>query len=144
MKRFELAEIETLLTDKYARGEQAFRCGNMRQAAEDLYTQDALYLTPMLTVLHGREQIIAFFEKLKGHIGEVHVHPVLTWGDPDRVVYQFCNTVRRAPGNGEVSHAHYLATFRRVGDDWLCEAEVVAPGHIDLTTASNRAAAASR
>ena len=143
MKRFEISDIENLLNQKYARGEVAFRTGEMRSAAEDLYTEDAIYLTPMLTVLRGRDEIIEFFEKLKPHIGEVRVHPVLTWGDPDRVVYQFCNTVRRAPGNGEISHAHYFATFRRFGDDWLCESEVVSPGHIDVTTASKRAAAAS-
>lgn len=135
MKRFELADIKALLDEKYARGEVMFRDGDMQSAVEELYTEGARYLTAELKVLNGRHEILAFFNQIKSHIGEVKVHPVSLWGDATRVVYQLCNTVRRAPGGGQISHAHYLAAFRQVGDDWLCEMEVVAPGHIDVATA---------
>jgi ketosteroid isomerase-like protein len=136
MKRFALADIEALLDEKYARGEIMFREGDMQSAVQELYTEDARYLTPDLRVLNGREEILAFFNQIKTHIGEVKVHPVSLWGDPTRVVYQLCNTMRRPPGGGQVSHAHYLAAFRQAGEDWLCEMEVVAPGHIDVACAS--------
>jgi len=132
MRRFNLEQIEQLLDQKYARGEIMFRDGDMAGAVQDLYTEDAYYLTPRLQVLEGRREIREFFERIKTEIGEVRVHPLCTWGDPSRVVYQFCNTVRRAPNGGDVSHAHYLAAFRQVGEDWLCEMEIVAPGHIDF------------
>ena len=136
MRRFELADIKALLDEKYARGEVMFREGDMRGAVEELYTEDARYLTAELEVLNGRREILGFFDRIKSHIGEVKVHPVSLWGEPEKVVYQLCNTVRRAPQGGQISHAHYLATFRQVGDDWLCEMEVVAPGHIYVATAS--------
>ncbi|HWG71632.1 MAG TPA: hypothetical protein VN692_19625 [Steroidobacteraceae bacterium] len=141
MRKFELEDIKRLLDEKYARGEALFRSGDLRGAAQELYTQDAYYLTARLQVLEGRRAIGDFFDRIKAEIGEVKVHPLCLWGDPARVVYQLCNTVRRAPGGGDVSHAHYVAAFRQVGDDWLCEMEVVAPGHIDAITASKHAAA---
>lgn len=142
MKRFDLQDIKQLLDDKYARGEVMFRNGDMQSAVRELYTQDAYYLTPRLQILQGRREIGDFFERIRTQIGEVKVYPLCLWGEPSGVVYQFCNTVRRAPGGGEVSHAHYIAAFRQVGDDWLCEMEVVAPGHIDEATAVDRAIAA--
>jgi ketosteroid isomerase-like protein len=137
LSEFTLDEISRLLDRKYRRGEAMFRGGDMRGAVHDLYTDDAYYLTPQLRVLQGREAILAFFEAIKSEIGEVRVSPVCLWGDPGGTVYQFCNTVRRAPGNGAVTHAHYIAAFRQVGEDWLCEMEVVAAGHIDATTATH-------
>ncbi|HUI62295.1 MAG TPA: nuclear transport factor 2 family protein [Steroidobacteraceae bacterium] len=142
MHRFTLDEISALLDRKYRRGEVLFRDGDMRDAVYDLYTEDARYLTPHLKMLRGRAEILAFFEAIKAEIGEVRVHPVCLWGDPQGVVYQFCNTVRRAPGNGTVSHAHYIASFRQVGEDWLCDMEVVAPGHIEGATVPKRGATA--
>lgn len=136
MQQFGLADIKALLDEKYARGEVMFREGDMHSAVKELYTEDARYLTAELKVLNGQGEILAFFNQIKTHIGEVKVHPVSLWGDPARIVYQFCNTVRRAPGGGQISHAHYLAAFRQVGNDWLCEMEVVAPGHIDVATAA--------
>lgn len=136
MKRFELADIKALLDEKYARGEIMFREGDMQSAVMELYTEDARYLTPELKTLNGRREILAFFDRIKTHIGEVKVHPLSLWGDPTRTVFQLCNTVRRAPRGGEVTHAHYLAAFRQVGEDWLCEMEIVAAGHIDVATAS--------
>lgn len=136
MTEFTLDEISRLLDRKYRRGEAMFRSGDMAGAVHDLYTDDAYYLTPDLRVLKGREAIAAFFEAIKSEIGEVTVSSVCVWGDPRGTVYQFCNTVRRAPSNGAITHAHYIAAFRQVGDDWLCEMEVVAAGHIDVTTVS--------
>jgi len=136
-----LAAIARVLDQKYLRGEALFRQGDMRSVVDDLYTEDAQYVTPRLRVLRGREAIFAFFEAIKREIGEVKVYPVCLWGDPQRVVYQLCNTVRRAPGDGAVSHAHYIAAFRKVGTDWLCEMEVVAPGHIEAPASSHAAAA---
>jgi ketosteroid isomerase-like protein len=140
MASFTLDEISHLLDEKYRRGEQQFRDGDMRGAVHDLYTEDARYLTPHLGVLRGRAQILAFFEAIKGEIGEVRVQPLCLWGDPQGVVYQFCNTVRRPPHGGALSHSHYIAAFRQVrSGDWLCEMEVVASGHIDITTVSGHA-----
>ncbi|MGH8139911.1 MAG: hypothetical protein ACREVV_17170 [Steroidobacteraceae bacterium] len=141
MKRFDLQDIKRLLDEKYARGEVMFRNGDMQSAVRELYTQDAYYLTPRLQILQGRGEIGEFFERIKTQIGEVKVYPLCLWGEPSGVVYQLCNTIRRAPGGGAVSHAHYIAAFRQVGEDWLCEMEVVAPGHIDEATAMKRAAA---
>lgn len=136
MKRFEFSEINALLDAKYARGEVMFREGDMQGAVKELYTENARYLTAELKVLNGRDEILAFFNQIKSQIGVVKVHPVSLWGDPEKIIYQFCNTVRRAPGGGQISHAHYLAAFRQVGNDWLCEMEVVAQGHIDVAAVS--------
>jgi ketosteroid isomerase-like protein len=141
VKKFELQEIDRVLADKYARGEEQFRIGDMSGAVRDLYTVDACYLTPQLRLLRGRDAICEFFEAIKTEIGEVKVCPLCLWGDSAGVVYQLCNTVRRAPRGGAISHAHYLAAFRQVGDDWLCEMEVVAPGHIDVTSTTHYLAA---
>ncbi len=141
MSDMSLDAISALLERKYARGEAQFRSADFRGAVHDLYTEDARYLTPRLQLLLGREEILAFFESLGGEIGEVKVFPLCLWGDPRGRVYQFCNTVRRAPGSGAISHAHYFAAFREVHGDWLCELEVVSAGHIDLATASRCAAA---
>ena len=141
MHRFTLSEISRLLDQKYRRGEVLFRQGDMRGAVHELYTEDARYLTPGLKVLQGRSEILAFFEAIRTQIGEVSVQPLCLWGNPQGVVYQFCNTVRRAPGTGSISHAHYIASFVQAGDDWLCDMEVVAAGHIDAATLANRTAA---
>ena len=143
MKKFELQKIKQLLDDKYARGEVTFRNGDVRSVVREFYAEDAYYLTPRLKLLKGRREIGDFFEQIKTEIGEVKVFPVCLWGDPSGVVFQFCNTVRRGPRGGDVSHAHYIAAFRQAGEDWLCEMEVVALGHIDENTALNRAGAAS-
>jgi ketosteroid isomerase-like protein len=135
---FTLADIGRLLDRKYRRGEVMFRAGDMRGAAHDLYADNAYYLTPQLRLLRGREAIVTFFEAIKSGIGEVTVSPVCLWGDPRGTVYQLCNTIRRAPGSGAVTHAHYIAAFRQEGEDWLCEMEVVAAGHIDAATEVNR------
>ncbi|HVO46503.1 MAG TPA: nuclear transport factor 2 family protein [Steroidobacteraceae bacterium] len=140
MHRFTLSEISRLLDQKYRRGEVMFRDGDMRAAVHDLYTEDARYLTPGLKVLQGRAEILAFFEAIRTQIGEVTVHPLCLWGNPQGVVFQFCNTTRRAPGTGTISHAHYIASFVQSGDDWLCNMEVVAAGHIDAATLTDRAA----
>lgn len=137
---FTLDEISSVLDRKYRRGEAMFRAGDMHGAVHDLYTDDAVYLNPSLRVLKGREAIIAFFRTIKSQIGEVRVSPVCLWGDPRGTVYQLCNTVRRTTGSEDVTHAHYLAAFRQVGEDWLCEMEVVAAGHIDVTSATQHRA----
>ena len=138
MTEFTLDEISGLLDRKYRRGEAMFRSGDMAGAVHDLYADDVYYLTPDLRVLKGREAIVTFFEAIKFDIGEVTVSSVCLWGDPGGTVYQLCNTERRAPSSGAVTHAHYIAAFRQVGEDWLCEMEVVAAGHIDVTTAPKR------
>jgi len=102
----------------------------MRNAVEDLYTEDLRYLTPTLKLIEGRKALIDFFESIRALIAQVQVQPLYTWGDPERVIYQFCNTERRSPGSGEISKAHYIAAFRQVDGDWLIEMEVPALGHI--------------
>ena len=89
-----------------------------------------IILRPNLRLIRGRESLIGYFEGIQAVIAEVQVSPLITWGDPARVVYQFCNTVRRAPNGGEISRAHYVAGFREVDGDWLIEMEVPALGHI--------------
>ena len=64
MRRFELADIKALLDEKYARGEVMFREGDMRGAVEELYTEDARYLTADLGVLNGRREILGFFDRI--------------------------------------------------------------------------------
>jgi hypothetical protein len=123
-------EVERALQRKYAVCEELFKAGAMEQAVRELYMEDACYLTGDLRLLRGRAQIVAFFQAIHAQIAEVHVEPVLTYGHPDTVVYQFCNTTRRLAGTDQVARAHYVAAFRRVGDDWLMEMEAPALGAI--------------
>lgn len=125
-----IRDVELVLERKYAVCEELFKAGAMEQAVRALYAQNACYLTGDLKLLRGRSQIVAFFEAIHAQIGEVHVEPVLTYGDPQTVVYQFCNTTRRMNGSDQIARAHYVAAFRRVGDDWLMEMEVPALGPI--------------
>jgi hypothetical protein len=125
-----IREVERVLERKYAVCEELFKAGAMEQAVQQLYTEDVCYLTGELKLLRGRTQLVAFFEAIHAQIGEVHVEPLLTYGDPERVVYQFCNTTRRMAGSDQIARAHYVAAFRRVGDDWLMEMEVPALGAI--------------
>lgn len=123
-------EVERVLERKYAACEELFKAGAMEQAVRALYTENVCYLTGDLKLLRGRAQLVAYFESIHAQIAEVHVEPVLTYGDPDTVVYQFCNTTRRMAGGDQIARAHYVAAFRRVGDDWLMEMEVPALGAI--------------
>jgi ketosteroid isomerase-like protein len=123
-------QIEELIREKYQRCETWFRSGEMRKAVVELYTEDLHYLAPNLQLIRGREALIEYFEGIQSVIAEVLVSPFATWGDPARVVYQFCNTERRSPRGGEISRAHYIASFREVNGDWLIEMEVPALGHI--------------
>lgn len=123
-------EVERVLERKYAVCEELFKTGAMEQAVRELYAEDVRYLTGDLRLLSGRAQLVAFFEAIHAQIGAVHVEPVLTYGDPETVVYQFCNTSRRMAGSDQIARAHYVAAFRRVGDDWLMEMEVPALGEI--------------
>ena len=127
-----IRDVERALERKYAVCEELFKAGAMEQAVRELYTEDACYLTGNLQLLRGRAQIVAFFNAIHAQIGEVHVEPVLTYGDPEGVVYQFCNTTRRMTGSDQIARAHYVAAFRRVGDDWLMEMEVPALGSIAI------------
>jgi ketosteroid isomerase-like protein len=127
-----IQDVENLIREKYVRGEAWFRSGQMRTAVEDLYTDDLYYLAPDLSVIQGRAALIAYFESVRTIIAQVHIQPVLTWGDPARVVYQFCNTERHSPQDGAISRAHYIAAFRQVQGDWLIEMEVPALGHVVL------------
>lgn len=126
-----IKDIEALLNQKYARSEQLFKEGNMRAAVDELYTEDIYYLTGDLRILRGKAELIEMLTAIQESIAEVHVEPVLTFGKPDNtgLVYQFCNTSRRL-ADGEIARAHYIAAFRKVGDDWLCEMEVPALGAI--------------
>lgn len=126
-----IREVEQVLERKYSASEALFKAGAMEQAVRELYTEDVCYLTGNLQLLRGRAQLIAFFEAIHSQVGEVHVEPVLTYGDPEKVVYQFCNTTRRTAGSDQITRAHYVAAFRRVGDDWLMEMEVPALGAIE-------------
>jgi ketosteroid isomerase-like protein len=129
-----IGEVERVLSRKYAICEELFKAGAMEQAVRELYTEDVCYLTGDLKLIRGRAQLVAFFEAIHAQIGEVHVEPLLTYGDPETVVYQFCNTTRRMAGSDEVARAHYVAAFRRAGDDWLMEMEVPALGAIAAFT----------
>jgi len=126
-----IREVEQVLEQKYAASEQMFKAGAMEEAVRELYTEDVRYLTGDLKLLHGHAQLTAFFKAIHSQIGEVHVEPVLTYGDPDTVVYQFCNTTRRMTGSDQIARAHYVAAFRRIGNDWLMEMEVPALGAIE-------------
>lgn len=125
-----IQDVERALERKYAVCEELFKAGAMEQAVRELYTENACYLTGDLKLLRGRAQIVAFFEAIHAQIGEVHVEPVLTYGDPETVIYQFCNTTRRMSGSDQIVRAHYIAAFRRVGDDWLMEMETPSLGAI--------------
>ena len=125
-----VTHIEERIRAKYRRCETWFRTGEMRKAVVDLYTEDVSYLAPNLSLLRGRESLIKYFQTIQSVIAEVHVSPLITWGDPARIVYQLCNTERRAPDSGEISRAHYIASFREIDGDWLIEMEVPALGHI--------------
>lgn len=125
-----IREVERVLERKYAVCEELFKAGAMEQAVRELYAEDVSYLTGDLKLLRGRAQLVAFFEAIHAQVGEVHVEPVLTYGDPETVVYQFCNTTRRMAGSDQIVRAHYVAAFRRVGADWLMEMEVPALGAI--------------
>jgi hypothetical protein len=111
----------------------------MDRAVRELYTENVRYLTGDLTILRGREALTRFFSAIQAQIAEVHVEPVLTYGDPvgTGVVYQFCNTVRTLANSDQVARAHYIAAFRRVGEDWLCEMEVPALGAIKTPIADS-------
>lgn len=138
MKPISIQAVEAALQRKYDRCEPLFKAGEMAQAVREFYTEDACYLTGDLRLLRGREELVAFFMAIKAQIAEVHVQPVLTYGDPNGsgIVYQFCNTTRRMAGSAETARAHYIAAFRRVGDDWLCEMEVPALGWIKTPASS--------
>lgn len=123
-------EIERVLERKYALCEELFQAGDMQRAVRELYAENICYLTGDLRLLRGRAELVAFFEAIHGQIGAVHVEPVLTYGDPEAVVYQFCNTTRRMVGSEQIVRAHYVAAFRRSGGDWLMEMEVPALGAI--------------
>ncbi|HVY81343.1 MAG TPA: nuclear transport factor 2 family protein [Steroidobacteraceae bacterium] len=125
-----IRDVERALERKYALCEELFKAGDMARAVRELYTENVCYLTGDLRLLRGRAELTAFFEAIHAQIGAVHVEPVLTYGDPDTVVYQFCNTTRRMAGSDQIVRAHYVAAFRRVGDDWLMEMEVPALGAI--------------
>jgi SnoaL-like protein len=123
-------DVERVLARKYALCEEFFKAGDMARAVRELYAENICYLTGDLRLLRGRDELVAFFEAIHAQIGEVHVEPVLTYGDPQTVVYQFCNTTRRMTGSDQIARAHYVAAFRRVGEDWLMEMEVPALGSI--------------
>lgn len=123
-------DVERAIERKYAVCEQLFKAGAMEDAVQQLYTEDVSYLTGDLRLLRGRAELVAFFNAIHAQIGEVHVEPVLTYGDPNGVVYQFCNTTRRMTGSDQIARAHYVAAFRKVGDEWLMEMEVPALGWI--------------
>jgi hypothetical protein len=125
-----IGEVERLLERKYALCEELFRTGDMERAVRELYAENICYLTGDLRLLRGRAEVVRFFEAIHAQIGEVHVVPVLTYGDPESVVYQFCNTTRRMAASDQVARAHYVAAFRRTGGDWLMELEVPALGSI--------------
>jgi hypothetical protein len=127
-----IRDVERVLERKYAVCEALFKAGQMERAVRELYAEHVCYLTGDLRLLRGRAELVAFFEAIHAQIGEVHVEPVMTYGDPDTVVYQFCNTTRRMVGSDQIARAHYVAAFRRVADDWLMEMEVPALGSISI------------
>src|SRR5690606_32326218 len=125
-----IQDVERVLERKYAECEAHFKAGDMERAVRELYAENICYLTGDLRLLRGRAELVAFFQAIHAQIGEVHVEPVLTYGDPDTVVYQFCNTTRHMAGSDQIVRGHYIAAFRRIGDDWLMEMEVPALGAI--------------
>jgi hypothetical protein len=127
-----LAAIEQLLASKNRRLEDYFNSGRMREGVREFYTPDVRYLTTDFRLLRGHERIVEFLERIREGFDGLRLEPVETLGDPAgrRTVLQFTNVTMRAIPSGEPTYAHYVASFRPVGDDWLCEMEAPVFGRI--------------
>jgi hypothetical protein len=133
-----LVEIERHLAEKNRRIEECFRDRRMREGVDGFYTEDVRYLTPEFQLLRGRNEVTTFLEEIRAQFSEVRLYPTETLGDPAgrRVVLQFANVQLRPADGGEMVDAHYVACFRPVGNQWLCEME--APAFGKMTHAGDR------
>ena len=129
-----LAGVGQLLASKNHRLEGFFNSGRMREGVREFYTPDVRYLTTDFRLLHGHERIVEFLEQIRTGFEDLRLEPVETLGDPAgrRMVLQFTNVTMRAIATGEPAYAHYVASFRPVGDDWLCEMEAPVFGRITV------------
>jgi hypothetical protein len=129
-----LAGIEQLLASKNRRLEDFFNSGRLREGVREFYTDDVRYLTTDFRLLHGHDPIVEFLEQIRAAFDGLRLEPVETLGDPAgrRTVLQFTNVTMRAVASGEPTYAHYVACFRPVGNDWLCEMEAPVFGRITV------------
>jgi hypothetical protein len=131
----DLRQVERHLAEKNRRMEESFRDRKVREAVEDFYTDDVRYLTPDSRLLRGREEVTAFLEELRSQFSEVLLDPLETLGDPAArgVVIQFANVTLRPASGGALADGHYVACFRPIGTDWLCEMEAPAFGKMTVS-----------
>jgi hypothetical protein len=134
-----LAEVERLLSGKNQRIERLFNSGRLREGVQEFYTQDVRYLSTDFRLLRGHDQVVEFLEQIRTQFSELRLEPVETLGDAAgrRTVLQFVNVSMQPVAGGETAYAHYVACFRPVGDDWLCEME--APVFGRMTAGEDRA-----
>jgi hypothetical protein len=127
-----LAGIGQLLASKNRRLEDFFNSGRLREGVQEFYTRDVRYLTTDFRLLRGHDRIVEFLEQIRAGFDGLRLEPVETLGDPAgrRTVLQFTNVTMRIIASGEPAYAHYVACFRPVGDDWLCEMEAPVFGRI--------------
>jgi ketosteroid isomerase-like protein len=127
-----LQEIERDLEKKNRLIERQFFDGQIKKAVEDFYTDDVRYLTPDLRLLRGHEQVTAFLKELRQTFEAVSLTPMETYSGlaARELVFQFVNATIKPANGEEEENIHYVAAFRRVGADWLCEMEVPAFGKI--------------
>lgn len=134
-----LAGVAQQLAGKNQRLEDYFNSGRMREGVREFYTRDVRYLTTDFRLLRGHDPIVEFLEQIRTGFDSLRLEPVETLGDPAgrRTVLQFTNVTMRAIATGEPAYAHYVASFRPEGDEWLCEMEAPVFGRI--TDSGNRA-----
>ena len=133
-----LDEVERLLSLKNQKIEELFNSGRVREGVREFYTEDIRYLTTDFRLLRGHDQVVEFLEQIRTQFSEVYLEPVETLGDPAgrRTVLQFVNVRLQPAAGGEMGYAHYVASFRPAGSDWLCEMEAPVFGRM---TAGERA-----
>lgn len=122
----ELIRVETRIAEKNQLIEQRWREGKLAQGVTEFYTEDVRYLTTDFRMLHGRAQVVEFLQQIMSQFREVRLLPIETLGNPTgrRVVMQFANVQLHPRETSEpIVDAHYVAAFRPVGNDWLCEME---------------------
>src|SRR5262249_40986507 len=124
-------EVEPGVIENFAsRLSSAFNEGDAAKLAS-LYEPDAVLMPPNEPMVHGREAIRLWFERVLKRISNVEITPIGSYvcGQFAYLVGRFISHAQIPSANGSVNttapvNGKFILTLRRIDDDWKIQYDI--------------------
>ena len=121
-------EANEILRKKYTFFTENINAGNISKAVTEYYTESAYATGHEAPLFTGYEALIKLFEEIHATDKDMRINIVDTRVAGDTCIYSLVTASSRSASTNEVGTIKSLLVWRKVNNEWRCDADIFALG----------------